>query len=947
MFSRLNVRTKLLVMTLPAAIGLCGLAGFGVQTRLEDRGEAQRNRDAAALADVTATFVHELQQERLLASTVAVAPSAALTEALDTQLSVTNTAAARLAATLAGPSVDSLTSRGASTELAAEIDTLRGRSTALEGVRSDLAEAAVSDIVDGYTSLIDGTMASVGRLEISTGGARTTTSSRRWLAEGIEAESAAAATAAQLLNGVTGVDRTGAAEATQQLIEQAGLDFDTYSEYAGDAGTELFKDARSTDASSASDPLFDELASSETAVAFSAEADTWPELAAARNDALRTLEQDSFRSDVAELTEAAATADSAALYFAAGAAGVCLLVLLLAFVISRGITTTLRRLTESARLISNEQVPALVHSLKTNSIDRLSMPFTEVETGTSDEFAEVGAALNDLSAAMVAVATEQQTSLRKGISDIFVNLARRNQTLLDRQIQFIDRLEANEQDPDQLENLFRLDHLATRMRRNAESLLVLAGAEAPRRRARDVELSDVIRVAVGEVEDFARVSLMAVEEASTIGGAAVDIAHLLAELMENGAQYSPPERTVDVVGHRSTDGGYVISITDHGVGMTADRLLAANLLLESPPPVGLALSRALGFVVAGTLANRHAIRVKLSPSPSGGVTAEVAIPAALILAPETEVETTTDEGAFAPATETVLEPVGYLPADERFDAPFVPLSNQQLESVPDSALDSVLDAAFGRTTGEYKVAAGWTADGDYVELPGGRTDIVEVSAYESEPFDPAAFGAPTTPPVAFGPAAFDGSFESSFEGGFDPSAPAVPPPYVPPVTEPAEPPPVVLEPAYEWSDEFLPAAPAPSKLSEILPEGPAFEQGLYSLLDRDAPADPAHTEPEAIDPGPATATGGWTPTQEAFIAPQDAPALPQRSPGASAPGFDTEPEARTAATQRAPEEVRSLLSRYRSGLDNGRADGGNDTGPVDHSDPTTTPRSTDEGAPER
>ena len=154
----------------------------------------------------------------------------------------------------------------------------------------------------------------------------------------------------------------------------------------------------------------------------------------------------------------------------------------------------------------------------------------------------------------VEVAEEQGALLRKGIGDIFINLARRNQTLLDRQIEFIDQLEANEEDPDQLDNLFKLDHLATRMRRNAESLLVLAGAEPPRRRGRPVALADVVRVAIGEVEDFARISLLALDDVTVGGNVAVDLAHLLSELMENATHFSPPDTTVEIVGHRSDDG---------------------------------------------------------------------------------------------------------------------------------------------------------------------------------------------------------------------------------------------------------------------------------------------------------------------------------------------------------------------------------------------------------
>ena len=229
----------------------------------------------------------------------------------------------------------------------------------------------------------------------------------------------------------------------------------------------------------------------------------------------------------------------------------------------------------------------------------------------------------------IEVAEEQGALLRKGIGDIFINLARRNQTLLDRQIEFIDQLEANEEDPDQLDNLFKLDHLATRMRRNAESLLVLAGAEPPRRRGRPVALADVVRVAIGEVEDFARISLLALDDVTVGGNVAVDLAHLLSELMENATHFSPPDTTVEIVGHRSED-GYTLSVSDQGIGMSADQLAEANTQLARPPLVGLALSRSLGFIVIGRLASRFGVAVKLTSSPSGGVTALVTLPPELV-----------------------------------------------------------------------------------------------------------------------------------------------------------------------------------------------------------------------------------------------------------------------------------------------------------------------------
>ncbi len=228
------------------------------------------------------------------------------------------------------------------------------------------------------------------------------------------------------------------------------------------------------------------------------------------------------------------------------------------------------------------------------------------------------------------MATEQASLLRKGIGDMFVNLARRNQTLLDRQIEYIDELESEEQDPDHLEGLYRLDHMATRMRRNAESLLVLAGAEPARRRGRPVPLADVVRAALGEVEDYGRIDLLGLDEVLVKSTAALDVAHLLSELMENATHFSPPDTRVEVVGHRTKAEGYVVSITDHGIGMTTEQVGQANHQLAHPPLVGLAMSRSLGFIVIGRLAARFAIGVRLMPSPTGGITAVVSIPSAIV-----------------------------------------------------------------------------------------------------------------------------------------------------------------------------------------------------------------------------------------------------------------------------------------------------------------------------
>lgn len=302
--------------------------------------------------------------------------------------------------------------------------------------------------------------------------------------------------------------------------------------------------------------------------------------------------------------------------------------------LGRRITRPLNHLTQAADRLSQEQMPRLIESLKNPSQDEVDFQIgsmAEIEVEGNDEIGQLARSFNEVQRVAGEVAAEQAQLLRKGIGEMFVNLARRNQALLDRQIEFIDELERGEEDPDQLENLYRLDHLATRMRRNAESLLVLAGAEPPRRRGRPAPLANVVRAALAEVEDFGRIELLSFDEVLVASNAAADLAHLLSELMENATNFSPPETRVEVVGHKTKADGYVISVTDHGIGMSPDQVTEANDSLARPPLVGLAMSRSLGFIVVGRLAARHGIAVRMMPSAAGGVTAVVSIPPSLVV----------------------------------------------------------------------------------------------------------------------------------------------------------------------------------------------------------------------------------------------------------------------------------------------------------------------------
>jgi PAS domain S-box-containing protein len=223
----------------------------------------------------------------------------------------------------------------------------------------------------------------------------------------------------------------------------------------------------------------------------------------------------------------------------------------------------------------------------------------------------------------------EQAALRQSISDLLHNLARRSQGLVDRQLELIDELERKEVDPGRLHELFRMDHLATRMRRNVENLIVLSGVDQRRRWSESVPLRDVVEAAVGEVEEYSRVQVAGIDDLTLAGHAASDVAHLVAELVENATSFSSPTTRVEVFGG-PTGNGYVLEIEDNGIGMSDAELAEVNRRLAEPLAADVAASRMMGFHVVGRLAARHGIRVKLRQSWFGGVTALVLLPGVLL-----------------------------------------------------------------------------------------------------------------------------------------------------------------------------------------------------------------------------------------------------------------------------------------------------------------------------
>jgi signal transduction histidine kinase len=298
--------------------------------------------------------------------------------------------------------------------------------------------------------------------------------------------------------------------------------------------------------------------------------------------------------------------------------------------VSRSITRPLRALSRDAQSIADEQLPrAMADILDAPRGQDLEPPRpVPIEITSSDEVSDVAEALDDVQRSALGLAVEQAT-LRRTIAESYVNLGRRNQNLLSRLLAAIGDLERGESDPERIAQLHKVDHLATRMRRNAESLLVLSQVDVAPHWHPPVRVLDVVRAALGEIENYQRVVVRTLDPVMVVGGAASDLTHLLAELIENGVKHSPPHELVEIRG-RLTPDGYSLAVVDHGLGMSADDIAVANRRLAGAEAPTIALSKHLGHFVAAALAARNDISVRLQGSEVVGIAAIIDLPGAII-----------------------------------------------------------------------------------------------------------------------------------------------------------------------------------------------------------------------------------------------------------------------------------------------------------------------------
>ncbi|WP_299533675.1 nitrate- and nitrite sensing domain-containing protein [uncultured Streptomyces sp.] len=461
--------------------------------------------------------------------------------------------------------------------------------------------------------------------------------------------------------------------------------------------------------------------------------ETWTAASTAKFEGYATVADEMVDKAVNEAAQISSDAKSDAIVNGA----IVLVALLVAFVVAglmaRQMSRAMRRLRTAAFQIAEQRLPSLVDQLSRTDPGRVDTRVDPIPIDSHDEIGEVARAFDQVHQEAVRLAAEQ-AMLRGNVNAIFTNLSRRNQSLIEGQLTLITDLENNEADPDQLESLFKLDHLATRMRRNGENLLVLAGEEPGRRWNQPVPLVDVLRAASSEVESYERIELSGVPDTEIHGQAVTDLVHLLAELLENATVFSSPQTKVRVNATRLPDGRVMVEIHDKGIGLTAEDFADINHKLANPPTVDAAVSQRMGLFVVGRLADRHGVRVQLRPSgEQAGTTSLVMLPDAIThggggLAPEPDDFTVSsiipEQKAFAAAPKqermrTAAE-LGF--DDSRYEAPAA--DAPQLDPVNRSLMREERRAALD--------AAG--SGGEQASFPGGAPAAQGGQEFAPEPY---------------------------------------------------------------------------------------------------------------------------------------------------------------------------------------------------------------------
>jgi signal transduction histidine kinase len=594
-----------------------------------------------------------------------------------------------------------------------------------------------------------------------------------------------------------------------------------------------------------------------------------------------------------------------------------LIAIAVAVLLARMLARSLLQLRENALAVAERDLPETVarlsdpRTLGENTPAQLAAQVREpIQLRSRDEIGQVAQAFNVVHRATVRVAAEQ-AALRTSVSAMFLNLARRSQSLVDRMISQLDEIERNEEDPKRLARMFTLDHLATRMRRNDENLLVLAGADSSPPRTEDALVTDVLRAAQSEVEYYDRIEFGTVDsDVSVVAHSVNDVVRLVAELFDNATRFSPPDAAVVCEARRLGD-QVIVQIEDRGVGMAQDQVSRLNAWLASPPAVEVTTFRKMGLAVVARLAARQQVRVELRCDPNYGTIAYVALPRSILLLPRSRLR-----GMEVPAPRSPL-PV------ERAPASAPPMPARHLGQLPRRSPAVAHHAASRRINRSRFDGAPVVGNGQSGTNDAGRTDmpvagrpLYELTAHQhSAP----PYQAPGTPaPEATVELPIFREMEAVWfrsHGDLDldlgrqareaqrPSAGSYPAPPAPP---PASAPPVTFTTASATPPPPPPPAPPPPVVDHGPPPGEPGgpDAGWRTAADFGWRAAAAAAQPTS---GGSTASG-----------------LPKRVPQAQlVPGSVDPPSVNAAGgARRSPEEIRGLLSAYHRGVQRGREGGG-------------------------
>ncbi|MBQ1053878.1 sensor histidine kinase [Micromonospora sp. C32] len=659
----------------------------------------------------------------------------------------------------------------------------------------------------------------------------------------------------------------------------------------------------------------------------------------------------------------------------------------LAVVLARSLNDSLRRLREGALAVANHDLPDAVSRLQNinaigdGGVDEIVQQVRDpIKLTNRDEVGQVAVAFNVVHREAVRVAAEQ-AALRTSVSAMFLNLARRSQSLVDRMIGELDAIERSEEDPKRLAQLFELDHLATRMRRNDENLLVLAGADSAVPRRDDALLVDVLRAAQSEVELYNRIEFGTVDTDISVAAHAVnDVVRLVAELLDNATRFSPPNTSVVADGRRIRD--YVlIQIEDRGLGLSDEQLDSLNRRLAAPPTVDVAAFRLMGLAVVSRLASRYGIRVELRRNVEGGTVAQVTLPNSTVVLPANRGQAPLTRPRQPLAVEqSPLSQAGVADAlagagrgaatatlaDGWRGATTAPPTRWQ---TPAEVRDTTPAVQFGGATGTLPAApvtaaapaapapvsgAGWSAGGPTVAYPaldplpkrspGTETaQPVAPPAYQPLAAAPAVETTPATPVVARPEQRAEAPIFREMEAVWfrshgedettiftrptfdEPPAPAQP--AVPPPTASTRPPLPTRTPGAQASGLTTPAAYNAPAVPSAPPAAAAPSFPPAASPPPAAPAPPPAAEPApAIDPSAwrTAADEGWTRASQAAeptTGGTTRSGLPKRVPQAQLVPGGIEPKSGRDRSRRTPDEVRGLLSAYHRGVQRGRTAG--------------------------